>query len=59
MEQIPLKLQYDAYAVNRMVDNNYYLYEGYVSAYDDSILYQANSAFLAVVFGLWNVEGSI
>ena len=52
----PLKLQYDAYAVNRMVDNNYYLYEGYVSAYDDSMLYQANSAFLAVVFGLWNVE---
>lgn len=52
----PLKVQYDDYYLDLLTDNNHYYYEGYVSMYDDSILYQVDSAFLAVVFGLWNIE---
>ena len=37
-------------------DNNFY-YEDYVAMYDDSLLYQADSAFLSTITGLWNPEG--
>ena len=52
----PLKVQYDDYYMEWLADNSHYYYEDYVSMYDDSTLYQLDSAFLAVVFGLWNVE---
>lgn len=52
----PLKVQYDDYYMEWLTDNSHYYYEDYVSMYDDSTLYQVDSAFLAVVFGLWNVE---
>lgn len=52
----PLKIQYDDYYMEWLTDDSHYYYEDYVSMYDDSTLYQWDSAFLAVVFGLWNFE---
>ncbi|MGN0499347.1 MAG: VWA domain-containing protein [Acutalibacteraceae bacterium] len=50
----PLRYDYDADAVDGLMDDSGYYAENMTSLYDDSFLFQLDSAFLSTINGLWN-----
>ncbi len=50
----PLKTDFDEYYVDWLCDNNKYYAPGKVKQFDDSLLYQVDTAFLATITLLWN-----
>lgn len=53
----PLKSEgYNKHAVDYLRDDDNFSYEYYVDGYDDSLLYQIDSAFLATITGVWNTQ---
>lgn len=54
----PLKSEgYRKSAVDYLMDDDNFSYEYYVdNVYDDSLLYQIDSAFLATITGVWNTQ---
>lgn len=53
----PLKSEgYSKSSVDYLMDDGNFSYEYYVDGYDDSLLYQIDSAFLATITGVWNTQ---